>query len=225
PLGAFLSGGIDSSVVVALASQHTDHLNTFSIGYRDNPFFDETKYADLVAKKYNTNHTVFSLTNDDFLNHIDNILEYIDEPFADSSAIPVFILSYHTRKHVTVALSGDGGDEVFAGYNKHQADWRMRQSGLLNQLVKAGAPLWKMLPQSRSNKFTNIFRQLDRFATGASLDVKERYWRWAGFLDQEKATSYLSEKAKTNVDAQRYEQEKQQILRHLQGGKEMEDFL
>jgi asparagine synthase (glutamine-hydrolysing) len=65
PLGAFLSGGIDSSVIVALASQYTSHLNTFSVGYRDEPFFDETKYANLVAKKYKTNHTVFSLYNDD----------------------------------------------------------------------------------------------------------------------------------------------------------------
>ncbi|HEX4876535.1 MAG TPA: asparagine synthase (glutamine-hydrolyzing), partial [Chitinophagaceae bacterium] len=124
PLGAFLSGGIDSSVVVALASRYTDQLNTFSIGYKDHPFFDETKYAELVAKKYNTRHTVFSLTNDDFLEHIDDVLNSIDEPFADSSAIPVYILSKHTRKAVTVALSGDGGDEVFAGYNKHAAELR-----------------------------------------------------------------------------------------------------
>ena len=182
PLGAFLSGGIDSSVVVALASQYTKHLNTFSIGYKDNPFFDETKYADLVAKRYETNHTVFSLTNQDFLEHIDNILSYIDEPFADSSAIPEYILSYHTRKHVTVALSGDGGDEVFAGYNKHAAELKMRRANFLNGLVKAGYPLWKILPHSRNNKVTNLFRQLSRFAEGARLDVKERYWRWAGFL-------------------------------------------
>ena len=225
PLGAFLSGGIDSSVVVALASQHTNHLNTFSIGYKDNPFFDETAYANLVAKKYNTNHTVFSLTNQDFLEHIDNILAYIDEPFADSSAIPVYILSHHTRKHVTVALSGDGGDEVFAGYNKHQAEWRMRRAGLLNTLVKAGAPVWKMLPQSRNNKLTNIFRQLDRFASGSKLDVKERYWRWAGFQDQAQAASFLSPQALANVDAQRYQREKDHILRNLDGAAAIEDFL
>ncbi|MFL5788722.1 MAG: asparagine synthase (glutamine-hydrolyzing), partial [Flavisolibacter sp.] len=88
PLGAFLSGGIDSSVIVALASRHTDKLNTFSIGYKDNAYFDETYYANLVAKKYNTEHTVFSLRNADFLEHINDVLNYIDEPFADSSAIP-----------------------------------------------------------------------------------------------------------------------------------------
>ncbi len=225
PLGAFLSGGIDSSVVVALASRHTSQLNTFSIGYKDNPFFDETSFAQLVAKKYNTNHTVFSLTNDDFLAHIDDVLNYIDEPFADSSAIPVYILSQQTRKHVTVALSGDGGDEVFAGYNKHQAEWRMRQNSLLNTMVKTGGPLWKALPQSRNNKLTNIFRQLDRFAQGASLDVKDRYWRWAGFLTQEQAGGLLTDQALAAVNQQCYSSQRQAILESLQGGEAIEDFL
>ncbi len=225
PLGAFLSGGIDSSVVVALASRHTNQLNTFSIGYKDNPFFDETFYAQLVAKKYNTNHTVFSLTNDDFLSHLDDVLNYIDEPFADSSAIPVYILSQQTRKHVTVALSGDGGDEVFAGYNKHQAEWRMRQQGLLNTVVKAGAPLWKILPQSRNNKYTNIFRQLNRFAEGARLNVKDRYWRWAGFLTQEQAGSLLTSETLAAVNEQCYNKQRESILNPLNGGQAIEDFL
>ena len=183
PLGAFLSGGIDSSVIVALASRHTNKLNTFSIGYKDHPFFDETAYASLVAKKYNTEHTVFSLSNNDFLEHVHDVLEYIDEPFADSSAIPEYILSYYTRKFVTVALSGDGGDEVFDGYNKHAAEWRMRNGGILNTLVKTGYPLFSVLPKSRNNKITNIFRQLHRFSEGARLNEPERYWRWAAFKD------------------------------------------
>jgi len=96
PLGAFLSGGIDSSVIVALASQFTDKLNTFSIGFRDQPYFDETKYANLVASKYDTNHTVFSLSNDDLYEDLNDVLEYLDEPFADSSAIAVQIRNKHT---------------------------------------------------------------------------------------------------------------------------------
>ena len=225
PLGAFLSGGIDSSVVVSLASRHTKQLNTFSIGYRDNPFFDETKYANLVAKKYNTQHTVFSLTNNDFLEHLDNILNYIDEPFADSSAIPVYILSYHTRQHVTVGLSGDGGDEVFAGYNKHLAEWKMRQHSFMNSLVKAGNPIWRILPKSRNNKLTNLFRQLNRFAEGAKLDAKERYWRWAGFLSQQQASQLFTPASLEKVDQENYLQQKEFILRHIEGEKNLEDFL
>lgn len=225
PLGAFLSGGIDSSVVVALASRHTSQLNTFSIGYKDNPFFDETAYANLVADKYKTSHTVFSLTNDDFLEHLDHILEYLDEPFADSSAIPVYILSYHTRKHVTVALSGDGGDEVFAGYNKHQAEWRMRQNTIVNSMVKAGGPIWKKLPKSRSGKISNLVRQLDRFAEGGKLDVKERYWRWAGFQTTNEAEALLTQGARSGIDMDVYHHQKDHILRHLRSTPALEDML
>ena len=182
PLGAFLSGGIDSSVVVALASRHEQQLKTFSIGFKDNPFFDETKYADLVAKRYNTQHTVFRLTNDDLLEHIDDVLDYIDEPFADSSSIPTFILSKHTRKHVTVALSGDGGDEVFAGYNKYKAEWTAMRPSLKKDLVTGLKPLWRLLPKSRNNKIGNKVRQLHRFAEGASLGAEDRYWQWASIM-------------------------------------------
>lgn len=225
PLGAFLSGGIDSSVVVALASRHTDQLNTYSIGYKDNPFFDETKYARLVADKYKTNHTVFSLTNNDLLEHIHDILDYIDEPFADASAIPFFILSQQTRRHVTVALSGDGGDEVFAGYNKHKAEWRVRQSNLLNSLVQIGEPLWNVLPQSRNNKVTNLFRQMSRFAEGAKLGAKERYWRWASLMTEDEAWQLLHDEKKGKVDKDAYGKIKQHMLRHLQESEEMEDLL
>jgi asparagine synthase (glutamine-hydrolysing) len=200
PLGAFLSGGIDSSVVVALASKHVRNLNTFSIGYKDNPFFDETKYAKLVANKYKTNHTVFSLTNNDFLEHIHDVLKYIDEPFADSSAIPQYILSYHTRKHVTVALSGDGGDEIFAGYNKHKAEWRMRNGGVLNTLVKTAHPLLSILPKSRHTKVTNKVRQLHRFATGTRLNVADRYWKWASLNSEKQALNLLSSRVKNQID-------------------------
>ncbi len=217
PLGAFLSGGIDSSVMVALASKYTDQLNTFSIGYKDNPFFDETKYAQLVAKKYKTNHTVFSLTNNDFLEHVNDVLDYIDEPFADSSAIPVFILCQQTRKHVTVAISGDAGDEIFAGYNKHAAEWKMRQSSLINNMVKAGLPLWKMLPRSRNNKITNIFRQLHRFAEGGKLSAKERYWRWASFNTAEQASKLLTQESIDKTDGLLMLQEKELLLQHMSG--------
>ena len=218
PLGAFLSGGIDSSVIVALASRYTDKLNTFSIGYKDNPFFDETKYAKLVAEKYKTNHTVFSLSTDNFLEHVYSVLDYLDEPFADSSAIPEYILCYHTRKHVTVALSGDGGDEVFAGYNKHAAEWKMRQQSMLNTLVKLGGPVWKALPRSRNNKITNLFRQLNRFAEGANLSESNRYWRWASFNTPQQAGALLSDKSRAQVNDAVFKQQRSEILQHFKSG-------
>ena len=129
PLGSFLSGGIDSSVIATLAKRHKEDLHTFSIGYKDEKFFDETDYAKAVAKKIGSEHTVFSLTNQDLYEHVHDILDYFDEPFADSSAIAVYILSQETKKHATVALSGDGADELFGGYNKHEAFNRIIQGG------------------------------------------------------------------------------------------------
>jgi len=194
PLGAFLSGGIDSSIVTYCAAKKVSQLNTFSIGYKDEPYFDETKYANLVAKKFGTNHTVFSVSNDDMFSNIFSILDYIDEPFADSSAIAVYILSQKTREKVTVALSGDGGDELFGGYNKHKAELRARQKNLLNYALQAGLPFFKLLPKSRHSKFGNLFRQLQRYSEGLQLSSAERYWRWCSFNSQSAVASLLGNK-------------------------------
>lgn len=185
PLGAFLSGGIDSSVVVALASKYTEKLNTYSIGYVDEPLFDETKYAKLVAEKYETNHTVFYLTNEDLFAHLFEFLDTIDEPFADSSALAVYILCKETRKHATVALSGDGADELFGGYRKHQAEWRIRNGGAKASIVKLLQPLWNVLPESRNSKAGDLIRKLKKFSDGTNLTDKERYWKWCGYSSKE----------------------------------------
>jgi asparagine synthase (glutamine-hydrolysing) len=201
PLGAFLSGGIDSSIIVSQAVKHIPKLNTFSIGYSDEPYFDETKYADIVAKHFNTNHTVFKLSTDDMYQHLFDILDYIDEPFADSSAIAVYILCQQTRKHVTVSLSGDGGDELFAGYNKHKAEYRARKKSLVNTLMKAGLPAFKILPKSRNGKATNFFRQLERYSEGLQLNERERYWRWCTFVDKGSALQLLKQERLVNDKA------------------------
>nr|WP_207433317.1 asparagine synthase (glutamine-hydrolyzing) [Sabulibacter ruber] len=215
PLGAFLSGGIDSSVIVALASRHTDHLNTFSIGYKDEPFFDETRYAKLVADRYKTNHTVFSLTNNDLYEHLFRALDYIDEPFADSSALAVNILSHYTRQKVTVALSGDGADELFAGYNKHMAEYKVRQGGFVAETVAALLPVWEMMPKSRNSALGNRIRQFQRFGEGMNLSAKDRYWRWASFATEEDAKSLLSGKARRILSKNIYKKRRQKILSHL----------
>ncbi len=221
PLGAFLSGGIDSSIIVALASQFTKNLNTFSIGYKDEPFFDETHYANLVAKKYKTNHTVFSLSNDDLFSNLYKVLDYIDEPFADSSALAVNILSMHTRNKVTVALSGDGADEMFAGYNKHMAHFKANNTNILNKIIKTGSPLWKKIPQSRNNKFGNTLRQINRFSEGLNLSDKERYWRWCA-INNEKQADYL---LKSNYDNKKYQNIKASILENISQKSSISDIL
>jgi asparagine synthase (glutamine-hydrolysing) len=128
PLGAFLSGGVDSSAVVAtMAGLSAEPVNTCSIAF-DDPKYNESEFAQMVASRYHTNHRVETVKSDDF-DLIDTLATLYDEPYADSSAIPTFRVCQLARKHVTVALSGDGGDENFAGYRRyrmHLMEERMR---------------------------------------------------------------------------------------------------
>ncbi len=225
PLGTFLSGGIDSSVITALASKHVDKLNTFSIGYKDEKFFDETKYANIVAKKFDTNHTVFSLSNRDLYEHLHDVLDYFDEPFADSSAIAVYILSKETKKNVTVALSGDGADEMFSGYNKHAAALKAINGGSSAALVKNLLPLWKMLPKSRNSTLGNKVRQLQRFAEGMQLTDQERYWKWASLASNNESKEILNETSRNLVAIGEFESRKSEILKNIKGTSNISDLL
>lgn len=211
PLGCFLSGGIDSSVIAVLAARHTTHLKTFSIGYKEEALFDETHYAQLVAKRHKTDHTVFLLSNDDLFGNLYQVLDYLDEPFADSSALAVHILSMHTRKHVTVALSGDGADELFAGYNKHAAEFKMRNNRSLASFAGLTKPLWGILPGSRGSSLGNKVRQLEKFSMGARLSEKERYWSWAGYADE----STVCKIFKTKFSNDLYNDRKRGLLKNI----------
>ena len=214
PLGTFLSGGIDSSVITAIAAQNTKHLNSFSIGFKDEPLFDETEHAMLLAKKYKTNHTVFQLSNKDLFANLQQVLDYTDEPFADSSALAVNILSMHTKEHVTVALSGDGADELFAGYNKHAAELKARAGGIKAGLVKSSHSLLKQLPKSRNSKTGNKIRQLEKFAEGMKMSPQERYWQWAkwsGYMSEQ----ILSKKYSADINTSEFEKSKSNILKDI----------
>ena len=215
PLGTFLSGGIDSSIISGIARKYKEDLHTFSIGYRDEPFFDETSYANLVAKKFDTDHTVFSLSNDDLYEHLFDILDRMDQPFADSSAIPTYILSKKTKAHITVALSGDGADELFSGYNKHMAHLKAVDQSTLNSMLKLVGPMLKYVPKSRNGRLSNKIRQAEKFGLGLSLDPKERYWQWASLASEPKALKILSADIMESLATHRYLKHKEQLLQSI----------
>ncbi len=150
PLGAFLSGGIDSSLVTALMQAQSDApVRTFSIGFHEQEY-NEAGHAKAVAAHLGTDHTELYLTPQDLLDAVPLIPRHWDEPFADSSQIPTLLLSRMTREHVTVALSGDGGDELFSGYERHlfiARVWRLVGRTPLG-LRKAAALLGRALPES-----------------------------------------------------------------------------
>jgi len=221
PLGTFLSGGIDSSLITALASRHVKDLSTFSIGFADDPHFDETEYALAVSKKYKTQHHVFSLSRKDLLQSLHETIDYIDEPFADSSALAVNALSKETSKHVKVALSGDGADELFAGYNKHHGEYLMRQAGLKQTMAKKMKPIWEILPKSRNSKLGNLFRKINKFSEGAKLSTSERYWLWAGLMNEADASNLMLKKASPDI----YLKRKEQLLSLLQNSTDFNDVL
>lgn len=149
PLGAFLSGGVDSSAVVAMMSQlQSDPVNTCAIGF-DVPTFNETEFAQQVADRYQTNHQVKVISQNDF-ELIDQLPDLYDEPYADSSAMPTYRVCQMARQQVTVALSGDGGDEVFAGYrryNMHLHEDSVRNSLPLSLRKAIFGPLGRWYPK------------------------------------------------------------------------------
>ncbi|MCC6370055.1 MAG: asparagine synthase (glutamine-hydrolyzing) [Bacteroidia bacterium] len=173
PVGTFLSGGIDSSIISALAKQHKPDLETFSIGFEKESYFDETVYSEMVAKHIGSKHHVFKLREDDFSENIQAFLNAIDEPFADSSAFNFYLLSKYTQQHVKVALSGDGADELFKGYNKHKA--LLLSENTSNRLfASVVSAFFKVGKSSRDGNFKNKLRQLNKFNTLAKLSGHEK---------------------------------------------------
>ena len=181
PLGAFLSGGVDSSAVVASMARISDaQVNTCSIGF-DDPAFNETEFAQTVADRYQTRHFTETVGSDDF-DLIDTLARLYDEPFADSSAIPTYRVSQLARKRVTVALSGDGGDETFGGYRRyrmHLMEERMR-SALPDSLRR---PLFGLLGRvyPKADWAPRMFRAKTTFQGMARSSV-EAYFHSMNFV-------------------------------------------
>ncbi|WP_340152896.1 asparagine synthase (glutamine-hydrolyzing) [uncultured Marivirga sp.] len=215
PLGTFLSGGVDSSIISAIASKRVEGLHTFSIGYKGHSFFDETEYANAVAQHIGSKHQVFSLSLDDLYGYLPKMLKSFSEPFADSSALPVYALSQLTKENLTVALSGDGADELFAGYNKHAALYKLWHPGAKEKLVSTMSPAWNVLPKSRNNPVGNLVRQLKKFADASKLDIQSQYWILASLQSVRKTTDLLSNSVLEDIDFEAFDLWKDTLLSTL----------
>ena len=179
PLGIFLSGGIDSSAITALAQKEVPgKIKTFSIGFED-PSFDESKYASLASRYIGTEHHEQMMTPADLLNIVPGLPEILDEPMADASILPTYLLSKFTRRYVTVALGGDGGDELFAGYPTYlahkYADRYERYLGVLHSTIHH---FGKLLPVSDDNISFDF--KVKKFLSGIGHPPGVRNSLWLG---------------------------------------------
>jgi len=191
PLGMFLSGGIDSSTVAAMMTRLTPgQVNSFSIGFSDRSF-DESAHARRVAAHLETNHRELILEPSMMTDLVPSVTEKLDEPLADASIIPTYLLSRFARQHVTVALGGDGGDELFAGYPTLLAHrlvgYYERLPGMVRDRLVS--PLVQRLPVSMAN--ISLDFKLKRFVGGAGYSVGERHMRWLGSFSSDQRAELL----------------------------------
>ncbi|MHB1834059.1 MAG: asparagine synthase (glutamine-hydrolyzing) [Solirubrobacteraceae bacterium] len=198
PIGAFLSGGVDSSAVVAMMAQHSSEpVPTFTIGFEDRDGYDERPYARLVARRFRTDHHEF-VVKPDAVELAERLLWHHDQPFGDSSSIPTFMLSELTRSHVKVALCGDGGDELFAGYERFAAGLLVdRYAALPGPLCSAAGGLLKGLP---GDLLRGRVRNLRRFSDVAALGMPHAYLSWCSFIDDQARRGLLGDEASAWAD-------------------------
>ena len=192
PLGAFLSGGVDSTITVGLMRKLSGGpVRTFSIGFPVKEY-DETRYARIVAEHCGTDHEEF-LVEPNAVEVLPELVWHYDEPFADSSAIPTWYVSELTRKHVTVALSGDGGDELFAGYPRYRAVWLASLFDRLPAVLRRvlAGRYWQRLPASPRQK--SFRRRLKRFAEVLAQSPDRRYLQWIAIFNEARRAELYSD--------------------------------
>lgn len=227
PLGAFLSGGVDSSVLVALMhGEIGPGFKTFSIGFEGHSLFDETEHARAVAQQYQTDHYERRLKPADLLTALDDITWQLDEPLADSSCLPVYFVSQLAAEHVKVVLSGDGGDEILAGYRKYQGEYFRRYVSWMPgamQSVLANAAM--RLPESRSGGVMDLLRQVKKFFRGFSPDPFQRHLQWAIHFEDALRAQTLHPAVRKQIDLSAVTQHRRRLFDALPPGDDLNRML
>jgi len=180
PLGAFLSGGVDSSAIVAFMSKHKARPKTFSISFDDKEF-DESIYARQVAKLYNCDHTEFRVRPNDLLDNIEDLIYHYEEPYADVSQLPTYILSKFTRKYVTVALSGDAGDENFGGYDQYRRHAFVEKYRAMISLADPSLPALSWASRRMANDFLD---KMVIFLKSMEYSFARRHYNFTTYFDE-----------------------------------------
>jgi asparagine synthase (glutamine-hydrolysing) len=193
PVGAFLSGGIDSALVAASMVRAAPRVRTFTVGFAGAAsYYEERPAARAVARHLGTDHTEIELSAEETERVLDAVFDGLDEPFADSSAVPTWLVARETRKHVTVALSGDGADEVFGGYRKYQGELLAeRYRALPAPLRGVFEGLIGRLPEGKGNVALEAVRRARRFVAYAGRDAAGRQAGWAQSLSEDELDRLL----------------------------------
>lgn len=199
PVGVFLSGGIDSAITTAVAArQAAGRVKTFSVTFPGQPFYDESAYSQAVADMHGTDHTVLPISLDEVRDVIPTVQAHLGEPFADSSVLPTYLLSRLTRRHVTVALSGDGADELFAGYNRYAATTLIEKYGWFaaTPLYGLARRLIERLPAKRERRLGGVFSQMKRAIRSMDPRPPHRYANWMRTSDDRTLGRLMHESAR-----------------------------
>jgi asparagine synthase (glutamine-hydrolysing) len=216
PLGAFLSGGIDSSIIVGLMSTLSESpVQTFTVGFKESRF-DESWAAQEVADYHDTNHTEYTVTPNEARDAIPEVLDRLGEPFADQSLLPTYIVSRETSQDVKVALSGDGADELFAGYSRYRGEYYAKQYRRIPSAVRTNVlePAINRLDVSRKTSRGELVRKAQKFIRGGEPDPAIRHFGW-GRVPNNDATTAFDKIDPVQTGPQVYQQQHEDAMKYL----------
>jgi asparagine synthase (glutamine-hydrolysing) len=187
PLGVFLSGGLDSSIITGLATKFEGQVKTFCVGFDADEKYNELKYARLVSDHFNTEHHELTVTSEDVIKSLPKIINHFDEPMADFAAIPTYLISRFSKRKITVALTGEGADELFAGYPKYSLSKIPKKIDLIPKILHPRVLIKAIAEASNS-------RKIKKMAKIISLPETERYLEWdCVFNEEEKKELYVED--------------------------------